>query len=145
MNPHFNNAGAQFATKRQIAPAVYVPGNTLGAGIDKLAIGNPQSCKMVVDVGAVTGSSGAVVLEDSADNSTFAQYVPPRGPTGTTPGVAADAQINALTVAATLTEKNVDLSSSRRYIRLNSTVTGGTSMAIEAHLVVAGGDTMPQA
>lgn len=144
MNPHFNNAGVFFATKKQIAPAVYTPATTDGAGIDRLAFGNPQSCKMVAQTGAVTGSTADVKLQDSADNSSFADYIPPRGPTGVTPGVAGDGALTQLTAATTLVEKNVDLSSARRYIRMRSVVAGGTSLALSAEIILCGGDTNPQ-
>lgn len=146
MNPFTNNIGATFATKRQIPPAVYVPGTTDGTGIDRKAIGMPNSCKIVANSGATVGAITAdVKLQDSADNATFADYVPPRGPTGTTPGVAADGACPQLTGANQLQEKNVDLSSARQYIRLRSVVAGGgTSLAVEAHITVGAGDTLPQ-
>jgi hypothetical protein len=137
MNPHVNNIGVQFATKRQIPPAVYTPGTTNGTGFSKKTIGNPQSCKIVANSGAVVGSAADVKLQHSADNSAWADYVPPRG-------VAADGALPTINAANTLQEKNVDLSSSNEFLRLVSVVSGGTSIAIEAHITVGGGDTIPQ-
>lgn len=146
MNPFMNNVGTTFATKRQIPPAVYVPGTTDGTGVDRKLIGMPQSCKIVANSGATVGAITAdVKLQDSADNATFADYIPPRGPTGTTPGVAADGACAQIAGANTLVEKNVDLSSARQYVRLRSVIAGGgTSLAVEAHIVFGGGDTLPQ-
>lgn len=144
MNPFTNNIGATVVTKRQIAPAVYTPATTDGTGIDRLAIGMPMSCKLVASSGAQTGSTADVKLQDSADNSAWADYVPPRGPTGTTPGVAADGACAQIAGANVTNEKNIDLSSARRYIRARSVVAGGTSIALEAHILVGAGDTLPQ-
>jgi succinate dehydrogenase/fumarate reductase flavoprotein subunit len=145
MNPHFNNSGAAVSVKRSVPPALYAAGATNGASIDKLAFGNPQSVKLVAQTGAIAGAPAAQTydakLQDSADNSTFADYVPPRG-------VAADAAITQITAANTAAEKNIDVSSSRRYLRAVGTAgfTAGTSPTIgaEAHLVIGGGDTLPQ-
>lgn len=146
MNPFTNNIGATIATKRQIPPAVYVPGTTDGTGVDRSLIGMPMSCKLVASSGATVGAITAdVKLQDSADNSAWADYVPPRGPTGTTPGVAADGAAPQLTGANQLTEKSIDLSSARKYVRARSVVAGGgTSLAVEAHIVFGAGDTLPQ-
>lgn len=138
MNPHMNNVGSLFSTKRQIAPAVYTPGTTDGTGIDRKAIGNPQSCKIVANSGAVTGSAADVKLQHSSDNVTFVDYVPPRG-------VAADGALPTINAANTLQEKSVDLSSANQYVRLRSVVSGGTNIALEAHIAFGGGDTLPQA
>jgi hypothetical protein len=144
MNPHVHNIGMHFATKRQIPPAVYTPGTTDGTGIDLKAIGSPQSCKIVANSGAQVGSTADVKLQHSTDNVTFTDYVPPRGPTGTTPGVAADGACAQIAAANTLSEKNVDLSSANQYIRLRSVVAGGTSITLEAHITVGGGNAIPQ-
>lgn len=145
MNPHFNNAAAAFSVQRQISPVVLAPSTVTGTGIDKLAFGNPQSCKLEVISGVRTGACNAdAKLQDSADNSAWADYIPPRGPTGVTPGVAADGAITQIVATDTTATKNIDLSSSRRYVRASVTAAGGTTIAIAANIILCGGDTLPQ-
>lgn len=98
-----------------------------GGGIDRYLHNMPQSCDLHTIAGAVGGAPSAVSvqakIQDSADNSTFADYKYD----GTNV-----AQGTAVTAANTEDNTSVDLTLARRYIRVVLTIsfTGGTSPTV---------------
>lgn len=112
-----------------------------GASVDRLAHGNALSCVLHQAVGAISGApttaSVQTKLQDSADNSTFADYQI-GGTTQET--AAATAQNGDQSV-------NIDLNGARRYIRAVTVIafTGGTSPAalVAADLVLGGESELP--
>lgn len=108
-----------------------------GVSIDRLAHNMPLSAVLYTALGASSGAPTSFTVtpkvQDSADNSTFADYLPDGV------HVAADAAL-----AAVNTDSNfaVNLSSARRYVRVVHTVAfvGGTSPTIltAGVLVLAG-------
>jgi hypothetical protein len=105
----------------------------------------PLSMTLHLRIGAVTGAptSFNVVakVQDSADGTTFADYVPP--PIAGTKQTLAPQ--TALSVVQTEVEVDVDLSGARQYIALNvnPTFVGGTSPTIQAAAVfVLGGPSV---
>lgn len=111
-----------------------------GGGIDRYLHNMPQSCALHTIVGAVSGSPSAFSvqckIQDSADNSTFADYE--------YDGVNT-AEGTAVTAADTDDSTNVDLTLARRYIRIVAVIsfTGGTSpAALIAAEAIFGGETL---
>lgn len=146
MNPVNNDAGKYFAPRAANVPLASTGATRNSAGIDRATPGGQLalSCKLVAQTGAVTGGPATQTLDaklqDSADNSTFADYVPPRG-------VAADAAIAQITAVNTMKTKDIDLSTARRYVRVVevAALTGGASptLAVESHVVLGGADGRP--
>lgn len=109
-----------------------------GTGIDLTTIGNPKSCVLYAAGGAASGTPTTQTLDaklqDSADNSTFADL--------------SGAAITQITADSTEGIVDVNLSSARRYVRVVRTVafTGGTSPAwpVDSGIVFGGSDTIPQ-
>jgi len=136
--------GAIFKAFTGTKPAALAAGSRNGVGVDRAAPGGVLygGCTLVAKTGAETGGPSArtldAKLQDSADNSTFADYKPDGV------NVAAIAQIAAVDTVA---EVDVDLSNARRYIRVVDTVgfTGGTTPTLGADttLVLYGGDRAP--
>ena len=133
--PTHNDIGAYVKAQIGISPKNASAGATNGAAIDRQNFG---SCALHVAAGAATGSPTAQTvdakLQESADGSTGWTDI-----TG-----AAITQIAADNGEA---EKDVDLSSTKRYVRAVVTVsfTGGTAPAIPvaATAVFGGGNTLP--
>lgn len=98
--------------------------STNGIGTDRRGY---ETMAVMAAVGAATGSPTAqnveVTIQDSADNSTFANLLDRDGNAVTTTGLTAD---------STNTYLRVDLSDARRYVRAvaDPNFTGGTSPAI---------------
>lgn len=116
-----------------------------GTGIDRMSTGGPEGYVAAVlkaCTGATTGGPATQTLDakiqDSADNSSFADYKPD----GAT--VAAITQITTANAEAHL---NVDLRNARRYVRVVTTLglTGGASptMPYSADLILCGGVVQP--
>ncbi|MES5483584.1 hypothetical protein QMZ05_12570 [Bradyrhizobium sp. INPA03-11B] len=140
-----HNIAAVAVVATSVEPQSSTGGTINGTGIDRVVHNLAQSAILHQAVGAVSGGPSAVSvvtkIQDSADNSTFADYAP--------------APTNSVIAAAALTAQNtenaaaVDLSSARRYIRLVTTVTltGGTSPAalVVGDLVLAGESQLPAA
>lgn len=122
-----------------VAPKIgTVPANTdttvNGTGIDRMGY---TSCVLLAATGAVSGAPSAKTadfkIQDSADNSTFADL------TG--------ASLTQITADNTLGQKDVDLSGARRYIRVVQTVvlTAGTSpkWPVASFVLLGGADALP--
>lgn len=107
-----------------------------GGSVDRIAHNLPLSALMRTALGAVTGAPSSFTVQakvqDSADNSTFADYAP----LGTVIQGAVLAAANSDDLVP------VNLSSARRYVRVVETIafTGGTSPTIEiaADLILSG-------
>lgn len=109
-------------------------GTINGAGIDRRGF---ESCTLFASTGDIAGSPTAttvdIKLQDSADNSTFADL------TG--------AALTQITAADTLEQKDIDLSGAKRYIRIVRVVafTGGISPTVDVGVgvVLAGAVDIP--
>jgi hypothetical protein len=145
------NIGAYIKASKGINPANTSAGTVNGAAIDRAGIGGGtlfHSCVLHGACGAATGSPSAQTvdnkLQDSADGSTGWADI-----TGASTGWAdiTGAALTQLTADNGEAEKDVDLSSAKRYIRVVNTVdfTGGTSPAIPvaAEVVLGGSEQLP--
>ena len=120
-------------------PAAQAAGTVNGTGIDRTAHDNPMSAVLYGACGAASGTPTTqaydVKLQDSADNSTFADI------TG-----AAITQIVADSGEGFV---DVNLTTARRYIRVVRVVafTGGSTPALPVGecLILGGGHTLAQA
>src|SRR6185312_15509284 len=106
------NIGALVDVVTSVEPQSSTGATINGASIDRQLHGNALSCVLHTIGGAVTGapttSSVQSKLQDSADNSTWADYKPD------TVNVA---QAAALTAQNTENSLSVDLTNARRFIR----------------------------
>lgn len=106
-----------------------------GTGIDRKPKGGTgfDSAKLVINNGATSGSptsfTNTCKVQDSADNSTFADYTPPTG---------SASAVNS--TASSAAELEVDLSMARRYVRVVETIAfvGGTSPTLLANATLVG-------
>ena len=119
----YRDIGSIVKVQKGNDPANASAGTRNGAAIDRLSLGNPLSCVLHGTCGAATGTPSAqsvdLKLQDSADGSTgWADIV--------------GAAITQLVANSTESEIDVDLSSTKRYLRTVEVVafTGGTSPAI---------------
>lgn len=136
------NIGALIAPVPSVRPQAASAGAINGVSIDRQAHSTALSCLLHQIGGAVTGapttSSSITKLQDSADNSTFADYVDPNT------GVVATTA--ALSAANTDNTVAISLTSARRYIRAVTTVafTGGTTPTafVAADVILAGEDRL---
>lgn len=127
-----------------VAPQVASAGAINGASVDTQGIigGPPLSAAVDVTTGAAGGGpttqSATIQVQDSADNATFANYVPP--------GLAASPSV-AITVVNGRATLAVDLSGARRYLRVVCTVafTGGASptLAVSSGFTFGGLKELP--
>lgn len=132
------NIGAHVKTVTGTVPAAVGAGTRNGTGIDRTGY---NSLKLHVQTGAVSGGPSdqtvSFKIQDSADNSSFADYTPPNGS-------AATAQITAANSSASV---SVDLTSARKYVRVQEVTafTGGTTPTIGASstVVLGGARTLP--
>lgn len=114
---HVNTVKGGIAAQADTASAA-----TNGTGFDRTGY---MSCKAHLSVGAATGSpttsTVAFKLQDSADNSTFADFVP-------NTGAASIAAVSGKT-AASFNEVSINLLGAKKYIRAvgTSVIAGGTS------------------
>ena len=130
--------GSQIRMLGSVAPGDRAAGAVNGTGIDRMVAESGKgylSCVLFVQTGAASGSPTAQTvdakIQDSADNSTFADY--------TDPTTAAAAAITQITADSTNREKDVNLSNAKRYVRVVLTVafTGGTSPLWECNACLA--------
>ncbi len=136
------NIGALLSPVTSVFPESSVAATVNGSSADRQAHSMAGSCSLHQVVGALGGAptttSVITKLQDSADNSTFADYKPDGVNVATTA---------ALTAATTENGVNVDLTAARRYIRAVTTVafTGGTSPTalIHASVILGGEATVP--
>jgi hypothetical protein len=140
--PNINQIGAYVAVKQGNAPLANGAGTRNGAAIDRSTVGWAKSCVLSAHAGAATGTPTSftydVKLQDSADGSTgWADYTQPSG---------ASSAITQQT-AAGLTEKDIDLTGAKQYVRVVEVVAfvGGTSPTLPAgeQVVFGGGDSLP--
>jgi len=139
------NIGALAVPISGIRPQSASAGAINGASIDRAAHNLPLSCVLHQNVGALGGAptttSVITKLQDSADNTTFADYAPANQN-------SVVQACTALTATNTDNVANINLSSARRYIRAVTTVafTGGTSpTALVAAAVVIAGENIDAA
>jgi hypothetical protein len=129
-----HNIGGFISPREGIPPADYTAGATNGTGIDRTGY---LSCTIFAQTGVASGSPSAqtvnVKLQDSADNSTFADVT----------GQA----LTEISADSTTGQLDVDLGTLKQYIRLVSTVafTGGSTPAwdVAASVILGGSDTLP--
>lgn len=140
MNANSANVGTYIVAKTGTAPAANGAATRNGTGIDRVALG-VDSCVLVALIGAPTGSPTGFTydlkLQDSANNTDWADF----NPSGV--GTGAMAQQTAAGVA----EKDIDLTLARQYVRVveTLTITGGTAPTVPAGsaIVFGGASTLP--
>lgn len=93
-----------------------------GTGVD---LANYDGAMIVFEVGTITDGTHTPKIQDSDDNSTFAD-------------VAAANQIGTLAVLASGTPQKVGYVGAKRYIRAVSTVSGATTGGVYAASVIRG-------
>lgn len=136
------NIGGMVGHVTDVLPQSAGAGSVNGTAIDRSAHNMPLSCLLHQAAGAVSGApsttSVQTKLQDSADGTTFADYLPD--------GVNV-AETAALSAQNTQNSAAVSLTSARRYIRAVTIVafTGGTSPAVlvSAGLVLGGETILP--
>lgn len=118
----------QLKITQSIAPAVYTATQN-GTATDRAGIGS-GSVAVVFTVGAIAGA-GLITpsVQDSADNSSFAD-------------VAAASLSTALVSMVAATQQETAYLGSKRYVRATGTYVSGTSVAFSATLIEARG-TVP--
>ncbi len=145
MDPRTNNGGTYFKVKAGNVPVTAGAATRTSGAIDRQAIGNPQSCKLVLATGAATGAPDSFTadlkIQDCATSGgSYTDYVPPRG-------VAADAAVTQITADNTVSQKDVDLSGAKQFLKLVEVLamTGGTSpkQAMVSSLIVCGENIAP--
>lgn len=138
--------GKHFAVKAGNVPQDVAAGTRTSAAIDRLAIGNPQSCKLMLGLGATSGTptsftADAKIQDCATTGGSYTDYVPPRG-------AAADAAVAQQTAASAVAVKDIDLSGAKQFLKIVEVVAfvGGTSPKIGAvsSLIVGGGNVCPQ-
>lgn len=130
-----NNIGAFLAIRQGLAPLANAAGTRNGTGVDRQL---QRSVTIVCNTGAATGSPSSgtldVKLQDSADNSTFAD-------------ISGAAFSQKTTTTAEIRSINVDLSGAARYVRVVevTALTGGTSPTLpnSVSLVFGGSQELP--
>lgn len=135
------NIGAFIATVTSVQPQSSVAATLNGASIDRMAHSLPGTCVLHAAVGALTGAptttSVIAKLQDSADGTTFADFLPDGVNVAVSP---------ALTAATTEGSLSVDLTLARRFIRavLAVAFTGGASPAasLVADVILSGENTL---
>lgn len=127
-----------------IAPLAYSAGTTNGTGVDRLNTPAGQvyqyySAMLSAHTGVTTGTPTTftvdVKMQDSADNTTFADFKPDG---------ATVAAVPTITAINTIARVNVNLTTARRYLRAVSVAAfvGGTTptIAVAAQIVLGGAD-----
>jgi len=138
--------GSLFVSRIGTVPAAVAAATRNGTGIDRATPGGAlyTGCTLVGSLGATSGTptsfTATFKLQDSADNSTYADFVPGGE-------VAAAGALTENTTASTLAEKDINLSAARRYIRVVEVVAfvGGTSPTIGvcSQVILYGSDRTP--
>jgi hypothetical protein len=137
------NIGAYISAVTSVEPQAGANAAINGTGIDRMAHnGNPLSCVLHTVLGALAGgpATTSVVskLQDSADGTTYADYMPDGANVATS---------TALTAANTENSLSVDLTAARRFIRVvtTPTLTGGTtpSASLMAEVILGGEPIYP--
>lgn len=141
-----NKLGTLILSKIGTLPLANAAGTRNGTGVDRatpggaLYMGVTLSAILGAETGTPTSFTADFKIQDSADNSTFADYVPPGG-------VAADAAVTQMTAGSSIAEVDIDLSGAKRYIRVVEVIaiTGGTSPKVPASstLSLYGADRTP--
>jgi len=138
MDPRTNNIGAYIKGASTVSPQASAAGAVNGSWIDRL---NYQSCMLIVQSGAVTGTPTTQTLDSklqSADDNS-----------GTNAADITGAAITQITTVNGFGTVSVDLLGARRWIRAVNTpgFTGGTSPTLQhaAQIVLGGGQVLPPA
>jgi len=129
----------QLKLMRDVDPVASTGATHTGAGIDRQTFGAGLfQIAVGVATGSPTGQTVIATLQDSADNSTFANATAVTGLTVLGASITTDSKVQEL---------GGDLSSLRRYIRLSivTTLTAGTSPTLPVSSVCAlsGADLYP--
>lgn len=115
-------------------------GTVNGVGIDRMPTGSSQghmSCELHAQSGPIYTGAGPLLdikMQDSADNSTFADLLDRAG------NVVAAAQITALNTERRV---SVDLGIARQFVRAVAVVSGTTTLVDMAATIVLGGTINP--
>jgi len=137
----YSDIGAFIKPVKMHVPVAVSGSSAVNAtGIDRIG---HASLALIACTGATSGTpdsfSLAIKVQDSADNSTFADYKPDGTNVASTTIIAAD----------TLTELNVDLRGARKYVRVVVTPTfvGGTSPSVlfSSAVALGGSQKIPTA
>lgn len=136
--------GAYLEPAVGLDPTARAAGTFTGTGVDRLNTPSGQvyqyySAVLAVNTGATTGAPTSFTvdakLQDSADNSTFADFKPD--------GVNV-ASIPTITAASSVSRVNANLTTARRYLRASTTVAfvGGASptVLVSALIILGGAD-----
>jgi hypothetical protein len=131
------NIGGMVVSLQSVDPIVSAAATLNGTSIDRLAHNMPLSCLLHTQTGAVTGAPTAIsvvsTVQDSADNTNWANYLFDGVNAATTP---------AVTAISADGNYSVDLTLARRFLRISTVVgfTGGTTptIGVAAELVLGG-------
>lgn len=134
--PNVQDTGSLIDGVQSVVPIARAAGTTAGTGSLRAGADGVQRDSMVVlvPVGAATGTpdsfSVVVKIQDSADNSTYADYAPDGATTA-----------SVTVTAAGLGQLSVDLRGARAYVRAHATVAfvNGTSPAVPCAAVLVFG------
>ena len=133
--------GAQVSGRAAISPRQQSGNGTInGTGIDRMPTGGQQgflSAELVVMSGPTFTGAGPLLdfkLQDSADNSTYADIAAAAG------GPIAATQITA---ADAIQRLDVDLSKLRQFVRVVAVVSGTTTLVDLGSVLVLGGVLNP--
>jgi len=148
--------GAYLEPAFTVAPQLSAAATIAGTGVDRLNTpsGLPYqyySCMLTVITGAVAGTPTSFTVDarfqDSADNTTFADFNP-GSQAGSEPALGW-VSIPTITAANSVARVNVNLTAARRYIRPQVVVAfvGGTSptVGVAAAIILGGADRVATA
>lgn len=138
-NPIYQSIGEFFTPKQALAPLANAAGTRTSASLDRTGF---QSLVLMCSLGAVTGAPTSLTydckIQDSADGTTFADFLP---------DAVTVAKITQAVAGAQLVEKNVNLAGARQFIRVVEVTAfvGGTSPALPAavNLDLGGATSLP--
>lgn len=135
------NIGGMVVSLQSVDPIASAAATLNGTSIDRAAHSMPLSCLLHTQTGAETGAPTGVsvtsTLQDSADNSAFANYLYDGVNAATAPAVVAISADG---------NYSIDLTLARRYLRVVTVIafTGGTTptIGVAAELVLGGEQTL---
>lgn len=131
------NIGGMVVSLQSVDPIASAAATINGTSIDRQAHAMPLSALLHTQTGAATGAPTTLsvisTLQDSADNTNWANYLPDGVNAATAPAVVAISADG---------NYSIDLTLARRYLRIVSVVafTGGTAptVGVAAELVLGG-------
>lgn len=135
------NIGGMVVSLQSVDPIASAAATINGTTIDRMAHSMPLSCLLHTQTGAETGAPTSVTvtstLQDSADNTNWANYLPDGVNPATAPAVAAISADGNF---------SIDLTLARRFLRIVTVIAfvGGTAptIAVAAELVLGGEQTL---